>query len=122
MNQPSSTADKHSRASFCGYIVYSRKRFKIIPKEKVFLNKNTPVGEPAEFWEKLPHGGRREFSPVFKVVDGRLDHCYEMIHGGERKRWEYKMTPDLVAFLEDKKICIPEVCGGSETHLVLPDH
>ena len=36
-----------------------------------------------------------------------------------RKRWEYVVSSELVAFLEDKKISIPEECGFTRTHLIL---
>lgn len=32
---------------------------KIIPAGKWWINRNTPVGEDAEFWERMPWDGRR---------------------------------------------------------------
>ena len=34
----------------------------IIMSDKWWLNKNTPVGEDAELWKRMPWNGRRELS------------------------------------------------------------
>jgi len=33
-----------------------------IPPHKWWINRNTPVGEDAEIWERMPHEGRRYIS------------------------------------------------------------
>ena len=55
-----------AETAFNGYVEYSRKKYRLIPKDKVWINSRTPVGEPAEYWEKKPHDGRREFYPLLE--------------------------------------------------------
>ncbi len=40
---------------------------RIIKVNNWWINRNTPVGEPAEWWERMPHSGRRIIDPK-KVV------------------------------------------------------
>ena len=40
-------------------VIINRKKEKIIPPHKWFINKNTPVGEDAELYEIKPHGGKK---------------------------------------------------------------
>lgn len=42
---------------------------KRIPSGKWWINRNTPVGEPAELWEKMPYGGQRilDFNKLIAV-------------------------------------------------------
>jgi hypothetical protein len=106
---------------FLGYVEYYRKRYRTIPIKKVCINKNTPVGEPVEFWEKKQHGGRREFFPIFRVTEGIIDLCYQMTFRWETKRWEYEISAELVNFLKEKKIKIPQRCGWPETYLIIKE-
>ena len=32
---------------------------RIIPPSKFWFDRNTPVGEDADVWERMPHNGRR---------------------------------------------------------------
>lgn len=43
--------------------------FKIIPPDKYFINRNTPVGEPADYYERMPHGGKKFIEPIGKVMN-----------------------------------------------------
>jgi len=41
-----------------------------VPPHKWWINRNTPVGEDAELWERMPHSGRRaiEFKSIVAVI------------------------------------------------------
>lgn len=53
--------------------IYVKKRGggeRAIPPGKWYINRNTPVGEDAEIWERMPHNGRRE---IFRQDILRVD-------------------------------------------------
>lgn len=106
---------------FSGYVEYSRKKYRLIPIEKTWINSGTPVGEPAEYWERKPYGGRREFCPIFRILDGIVVDCYRQVHIWDRKRWEYTMAAELAEFMDKNGIQVPEVeCGCPKTTIIRP--
>ena len=106
-----SSADTSTPAAFSGYLEFSRKRYRLIPKSKTWINKNTPVGEPAEYYEKKPYGGRREFQPLLEIKDWQVISTWGERHNWEKKRWEFKMPKDMRDFLEGKGVWIPDCVG-----------
>ena len=51
-------------------------KMKMIPAEKLIVNRYTPVGEPPDFYEKMPHNGKRE---VFLVATLVFDEQFNLI-------------------------------------------
>jgi len=40
-------------------VLKSPKGEKVVPPGKWWINRNTPVGEDADYWERMPYGGKR---------------------------------------------------------------
>lgn len=57
-----------------GYLVYRRKKYVIIPENKVWINRRTPVGEEAEFWERMPYQGRRAIYPILFISNNKVQY------------------------------------------------
>lgn len=94
--------------SFSGFVEYNRKKYRLIPIEKVWVDRDTPVGEPASYFERKPYNGRREFIPILEVKNGEVTDCLHYHYNWEKHRWEYTVTQELVDFLEELGIVIPE--------------
>ena len=82
-------------------------RYRLIPEKKVFINGRTPVGEPAEFFEKKPYGGRKQFEPVLKITNGVIAVCYSRIFNAEIGEWEFFVDERLEQLLVESGISIP---------------
>jgi len=92
-----------------GYITYHRKQYRFIDKANVYINRNTPVGEPADYYERMAWDGRRKFDPVFSVKNSVCDYAYHREYNFESKRWQVKILPELKEYLDKKRIQLPEV-------------
>jgi len=59
-----------------GLLIYNRKRYRIV--KEWFINRNTPVGEPADWYESKPFGGKMfiEHPVAYLYEDGKT---YEML-------------------------------------------
>jgi len=86
-----------------GYIVEARPKntYKFIPKEKVWINRHTPVGEDAEYYQMKPHGGKTEFYPVLEIEDDVITYCFNQMYSYTNRRWEYKFSESLLVFIKD---------------------
>jgi hypothetical protein len=103
---------------FSGFVEHSRKKFRFIPIEKTWINSRTPVGDSAEFYERKPYGGKREFYPLLEIKNGKLIECYKAMYVSENRRWEYIMPRELLTLLNEKNIEIPALVGGIQAHVV----
>jgi hypothetical protein len=53
----------------------SKNRYKFIKEGKYFINRNTPVGEDAEFYEIKPFGGKKLIrTPLAYFKDGQVEY------------------------------------------------
>lgn len=96
--------------NFNGYVAAEgvRKfRYRLIPAEKIFVNKHTPPGEPAEYWERKPSGGRKRVEPVLKVTNGVIAVCYGRIFNYKIGEWEFFVDERLEQLLVKNGITIP---------------
>lgn len=91
-----------------GYIVCSRGKYRFIDESKVFINRNTPVGESADFYERMPYNGKRMFEPLFKIRDNVCVSAYGHRYNYELNRWEVEISPKLAEYFEVKTIRLPE--------------
>jgi hypothetical protein len=93
-----------------GYIEQIRKKnpkYRFIDSKKVWINRDTPVGDSANFYERKPHDGLKLFYPVCEVKDSVLvDSCLKHFNYKE-KRWDYDLPPELLDFLSKSNIIIP---------------
>lgn len=96
-----------------GYIEFSRKKYKFIPESKVWINRGTPVGEPADFYEVKPYNGRRGFEPLLRISAGKIERCYGYRFNYEEKRWEFKAVGELLEFLGRQGIEVSDECDNS---------
>lgn len=112
---PKNSTGSPSQSEFCGYLEYSRKRFRLIPRGKTWINSRTPVGEDAEYFERKAHNGKREFFPLLEIVNGEVAKCFLRSYNQENQRWEYLMTKALEQFIILAGINIPAQCGVSKT-------
>lgn len=87
-----------------GYVEYFRSKYRIIPEEKVFINRNTPVGEDAEFFERKPYGGKREFYPILKIKNNKVHYEFYKKYYYKSGLWVYEYPIKLLEFLEEKNI------------------
>lgn len=46
------------------YLIKERSKLKLLHSDKVYINRNTPVGDDAEYYEIKPYGGKKEFYPI----------------------------------------------------------
>lgn len=56
------------------YISEESGKLKLIPEAKTIVNKNTPVGEPADYYEIKPYNGKKPIHIVgiLQVKDGKI--------------------------------------------------
>ncbi|MBD3405070.1 MAG: hypothetical protein GF411_02905 [Candidatus Lokiarchaeota archaeon] len=103
---------------FDGYVEYYRQNYRKIHRKDVLINRRTPVGEPALFYERKPFGGKREFDPLLDIQDGSIRYCFKKSHDWDHNRWEFYLCPELKSFLIDSQIEVCEyACDG--TFLIL---
>ena len=53
-------------------IILERKVLRALPGHKWTVNKNTPVGEPADFYWLKPYGGRKLVHAVAEIYNDEL--------------------------------------------------
>lgn len=97
--------------SLSGYIEYYRKKYRFIPKDKTYINRNTPVGEPANFFEIKPYGGKKYFDPILEINESNIVNCFHKVFNYTLNRWEYKIPKGLYSFLNKNEINIPDACS-----------
>jgi hypothetical protein len=90
---------KNNFLSFSGYIECVRKKWRLIPEHKTWINRNTPVGESVEYYECKPYGGRKEFYPILEISNGIITNCYRKIYNWNEKRWEFFLSKKFKEFL-----------------------
>lgn len=98
--------------NFNGYVAAEgvRKfRYRLIPEKKVFVNKRTPPGEPAEYFERKPYGGRRQFEPVLEVTNGVIGICFWRIFNYTIGECEFVIDEKLKRLLFENGITIPTI-------------
>jgi len=96
--------------NFNGYVAREgvRKfRYRLIPEKKVFINGRTPRGEDAEYFERKPYGGRRQFEPVLKITNGVIAVCCRKIFNYKIGEWESFFDERLEQLLVESGIPIP---------------
>jgi hypothetical protein len=98
--------------NFNGYVAAEgvRKfRYRLIPEKKVFVNKRTPPGEPAEYFERKPYGGKKYFEPALKVTNGVVEECYHRVFNYDVKEWQFVVNENLKQLLFENGITIPTI-------------
>lgn len=55
------------------YLVREGKKLKLIETTKVTINRNTPVGDPPDYYEVKPYGGRK----LLDVIGVLTEHEYK---------------------------------------------
>jgi hypothetical protein len=96
-----------------GYVEWNKRtnRGRIIPDSKVLINRHTPVGDDAGYYEVKPYNGRREFRPHLHVRNGAVDSCWwARQHNWTKKRWEFAPSEDFRKFLLSHGVRLPRVC------------
>lgn len=96
--------------NFNGYVAkegVSKFRYRLIPQKKIFINGRTPVGEPAEYFERKPYGGRKQFEPALKITNGVIAGCYGRIFNSKIGEWEFFVDERLEQLLVESGIPIP---------------
>ena len=99
-----------------GYIEYYRKRYRMIPTDRVSINSHTPVGDEAIFYERKAHNGKRAFYPIFKVENSIISRCFARLFNYDAKCWEVNISSELVEFCKEQQIEINEFCKD-RTHI-----
>lgn len=89
-----------------GYVEYFRSKYRIIPEEKVVINRNTPVGEDAEFFERKLYGGKRQFCPILEIRNSKIYYHFNRRYDFKLKQWISEYPIKLLEFLEEKNILI----------------
>ena len=54
---------------------YVTRRFRKVPVYKVYINKNTPIGDSADIWEIKPYGGRKLIDVIGEI---REDNTFSL--------------------------------------------
>lgn len=58
-----------------GLLIYNRRRYRVV--KRWYINRNTPVGESADFYEIKPFDGKMYIAvPIAELYD---DHSYQLI-------------------------------------------
>ncbi len=66
-------------------LIEERGKLKLLPRDKYYINKNTPVGDAAEFYEIKPYGGRKMINEVVGFLEIDKDGDYELTDKYGRK-------------------------------------
>ena len=101
------TLQTENKETYCYYVALMRKKYKLIPDKNVYIIRNTPVGEDADFYERKPFNGKLKFYPVLEIEHGKIVTCYNKCYNYDAKQWECKVSKSLFTFLEYCGITIP---------------
>jgi hypothetical protein len=86
---------------FVEQIKKKQPKFRLIPSKKVFINTRTPVGDPAEYFETKPYGGRKTIYPVAVIIG---ENC-KIIHkrfNYEKRCWESMLPQEFYDFIRSE--------------------
>lgn len=68
-------------------IKIGKDKYKIIPSGKYFVNTATPVGDPADFYELKPNGGKKLIEPLAFIRERKVEHYKYLVYDYARKDW-----------------------------------
>ena len=79
-------------------------KYKILTPDKYYIDRNTPVGDDADFWEIKPFDGRKLVFPLLYInKKNRIEHSKYKFFNYEKNMWDVKNVPEsLVRFLKEK--------------------
>lgn len=80
-------------------LIRHRKKLKLLKPTKWFVNRNTPVGDPADFYEVKPYDGQR-YIPGKEIIG--------FIEDGKIRVYQWQknllLEPDVAEYLKNNKI------------------
>lgn len=78
-------------------------KYKIIPPNKYFVNRNTPLGDDSNYYEIKPYNGRKYIEPLlFITEDGKVEHYKYLSFDYTKGEWGPKnVTKSLETYLNN---------------------
>ena len=69
-------------------------KYKVLSADKYIINRNTPVGESPDYYEKKPYGGKKPIEPLAAITKtGKIFHIKYLAFNYEKGEWEPKNVP-----------------------------
>jgi len=80
-------------------------KYKIIDEKKLIINRNTPVGEDADFYEKKPYGGKKMIDPLVIIGEYGIEHTKYKVFDYEKNKWviSERCPKSLIEFIKNNE-------------------